>query len=405
MNLLIVSQYFFPENFRINDLALGLLERGHQVTVLTGLPNYPEGQFFAGYGWGGPWRESWAGIEIIRSPMLARGQSKKQLALNYLSFAALGSLRAMFSCRQPFDAVFVYGPSPITAVLPAIALKKMTGAPLHYWVQDLWPDSLTSGGGITNPKIIEPVRKLSRWIYDQCDFLLLSSQSFKERLLEMGQASDKLLYFPQWAEADFTNSTARLNPSELAELPPGFRILYAGNIGEAQGFETLLEAATRLKDRPEIQWIILGGGRKAEWVAEEVTRRGLQSCFHLLGRKPLEQMPAYFKEADCLLVSLKSDPLNAMTLPAKVQAYMAFGAPILAALEGEGAQVVLESGAGMVADSGNAEQLAQQALALAGLDEARRKAMGKAGVTYAKQHFDRDQLLSWLETQLARRSG
>lgn len=399
MNLLIVTQYFWPENFRINDVALGLKERGHEVTVLTGLPNYPEGKLFEGYSFGAS-REIWEGIEIIRSPLVPRGQGKKQLVLNYLSFALFGSIRGALSCRTPYDGIFVYEISPITVGIPAIVVKQLTGAPIHFWVQDLWPESLASAGGITSEKILGPVDRLTRWIYERCDQILISSKSFKDRIVKQGQDPQKIQYFPQWAEETFKDSDAQLTPEEKAQLPEGFRIVYAGNIGEAQGFETLLDAAEQLKEQAQIQWVILGSGRKAEWVAAEVERRGLQGCFHLLGRKPIESMPAYFKEAGCLLVSLKQDPLFALTLPAKVQAYMAFGAPILAALEGEGAQVVEQSGAGLVAPSGDGPALAQAALEMSQLPEESRQAMAQAAKDYAAKHFERTQLLDWLENHL-----
>ena len=398
MKILIVTQYFWPENFRINDLALGLKQRGHQVSVLTGKPNYPEGSFFPGYGFWRPGEETWEGIPICRSPLVPRGKSKLQLMLNYLSFALLGSWTAWWSKKRDFDAIFVYEISPITVGLVAITAKWRSKAPLHFWVLDLWPHSLSAAGGFQNPTLLGMVDRLTRWIYRHCDKILVSSASFSKEIQDQGVTEDKIVYFPQWAEEEFAQHQESLGDTERAELPTGFVILYAGNLGEAQGFENLLDAAERLKEQPRIQWVILGDGRKGDYVRTEVKRRGLEGCFHLLGRKPIQKMPAYFAAADCLLVSLKKDPLFALTLPAKVQAYMAFGAPILGVLEGEGAEVILKAQAGFIAPPGEPELLVKAVLALAAQSPEALAQMGQKAQDYAKTHFDREKLLGQLET-------
>ncbi len=401
MKILIVTQYFWPENFRINDLALGLQERGHQVSVLTGKPNYPEGSFFQGYHFWGRSRETWEGIPVFRAPLVPRGKRKFQLALNYLSFAFFGSLLALKVGKKDYDAIFVYEISPITVGLAAITAKWVSKAPLYFWVLDLWPQSLSAAGGFQNPTLLGMVDKLTRWIYRHCDKILVSSASFSQAIQTQGVAEEKIVYFPQWAEEEFSLHQEALSAEEAAQLPQGFVILYAGNLGEAQGFETLLDAAEKLKGQPRIQWVILGDGRKGDYVRSEVLRRGLEGCFHLLGRKPIQKMPAYFAAADCLLVSLKKDPLFALTLPAKVQAYMAFGAPILGVLEGEGADVILAAQAGWIAPPGEPDRLAQAVLDLAAQSPEALALMGKKAQDYARTHFDREKLLGQLETLFA----
>ena len=406
MKILIVTQYFWPENFRINDLALGLVERGHEVEVLTGKPNYgKEGTYYQGYSFLGRGQEVWRGIPILRAPLVARGTGSKTLALNYLSFAFFGSLWGLYGCKKRYDAIFVYEISPVTVGLVSATVRWLNQAPVYFWVQDLWPESLSAAGGIKNPLILGAVDRLVRFIYNRCDQILISSEAFRPRIKAQGQPPEKIHYFPQWAEEDFKDSSIQLTEEDQAALPQGFKILYAGNIGEAQGFTTLLDAAERLKEHLEINWVIVGDGRLSEWVQKEVNKRGLESCFHLLGRKPLAQMPAYFKEAGALLVSLKKEEIFALTLPAKLQSYMAFGAPILAALDGAGADCVRASGAGLVAPAGDAETLAKRALELSKLTPEARQAMAQAGRQYAAQHFDRDQLLSQLEALLAKGMG
>lgn len=392
MRILIVSQYFWPEHFRINDLAEGLVERGHEVTVLTGSPNYPEGKIFAGYGYvNAP--ETHNGVRILRVPLIPRGRgSGLRLALNYLSYLVSASLLGPFLCRGSFDLIFVCQLSPVTVGIPAALLKRLKRAPILFWILDLWPESIVAAGGVRATWVYKGLDAVVQYIYKHCDRILYTSKGFASSIQSRGVEPSRLSYFPNWVEP-----APEAVGAPPVELPKGFRILFAGNVGEAQDFGTILDAAERLRDHPNIQWIILGEGRQWSWVKEQVEARGLSSCFHLLGRFPADTMPSFFSQADALLVTLKRDPVFALTVPGKVQSYMACGKPILAALDGEGARLIQEAQAGLAVPSGNALDLAASVLKLSQLPPNERYKMGKSAKHYCDIYFSREELFEELE--------
>lgn len=401
MHVLIVTQYFWPENFRINDLAREFQKRGHAVTVLTGLPNYPAGYFSPGYGLSGPYRELYEGVEVIRCPLLPRGSgSGARLALNYLSFAAMATLRGLLACREDYDVIFVHEPSPMTVGFPAIALKLVTRAPIMLWVLDLWPDSISATQAVRSPMLLRLIERMVRFIYRHCDRILVQSRAFVSHVEQQHVPSEKILYFPSWAEALYEAAGGRLPAPENVCLPEGFRVMFAGNIGAAQDFETILAAAERLKSRPDIHWIVLGDGRMLSWVQAEVERRRLSRTVHLLGRHPLEAMPAFFARADAMLVTLRREPIFALTIPGKIQSYLASGRPIVAALDGEGVRIIQEAGAGIGCSAEHPEALADAVVRLAEIPKEARELMGRRGAEYYATHFNRtvlfDQLERWM---------
>ncbi len=403
MKLLVISQYFHPENFRINDLVSSLVERGHQVTVLTGQPNYPSGSFFPGYSWLGPRSEIRFGATLIRVPLFPRGAGGRlNLAINYLSFMVTACWGVMFRLRreQRFDAVFVFEPSPVTVGIPAVLAGWRYKAPVLFWVLDLWPDSLSASGAVHAEWLLNLVGSLTSWIYSHCALILVQSRAFIAKIVSQGVSLDKIRYFPNWGEPVFAiDSSSAMNPM-LRDLPPGFRILFAGNIGEAQDFPSIIAAAAQLRERADIIWVIVGDGRKASWAREEVQRLGLERTVHFLGQHPLETMPTFFAEADAFLVSLKYDPIFALTVPGKLQSYLASGKPVVAMLDGEGARVVTEAAAGLCCAAGDAPALADAVQRLAGMSHEQRMQMGANGKAYFAEHFSRerviDQLQQWL---------
>lgn len=398
MNILIVSQYFWPENFRINDLAAGLVERGHKVSVLTGIPNYPDGKFFPGYGLFKKQRQAYKGIRIIRAPLLPRGRGGGlRLSINYFSFAFFASVLSFFFHREKFDLIFVFEPSPITVGLPAIVLKKLKSIPMLFWVQDLWPESLSATGSINSAFILNIVNKLVCFIYRYSDRILIQSPAFSSLIEKQGVNPERIIFFPNSVEAIYKPITVQTDLEIDNMLPSGFLIMFAGNIGAAQDFETILLAAERLKDYSDIHWVILGDGRRFEWVKEKVNTRDLSGSVHLLGRHHFESMPAFFSKADVMLVTLKQDPVFAMTIPAKIQSYMACAKPIIAALDGEGGRLITESGAGLASPSGDDDALAKSILAMYNMPNKKRKAMGKRGKAYCDANFEREMLLNRLE--------
>ena len=398
MKILIISHYFWPEQFRINDLALELKERGHEVTVLTGVPNYPTGKMFEGYSWWSKRRDNMQGVPVFRVPLFLRRQSRGwQLSLNFLSFVASACLLApWYFRRQEFDVIFVYEPSPFTIGIPAALLRRLKGAPILFWVQDLWPESLSATGAVTSERILAVVGRVVRMIYRRCDRVLVQSRGFIEPAIRAGADRERIRYFPNWAEALYRPVDLPMDAPERKEVPAdGFVVMFAGNLGAAQSLDTILDAAEILKGRP-IHWVFLGDGRRRAWMQEQIESR-LLAQVHLLGSRPMETMPAYFSLADAMLVTLRADPVMTTTIPGKVQSYLACGRPVIGALDGEGNRAIAESGAGFSVASGDAEGLAGAVLRMSEMGKAERQQMGEAALAYYRQNFDREPLVDQLE--------
>lgn len=401
MKLLVVSQYFWPENFRINDLVAEMVQRGHEVTVLTGYPNYPEGTVFQEFRDNPGKYAHYAGADIVRVPIAPRGQGALRLLLNYASFVVSATLLGLFKLRgRKFDSIFVHEPSPITVGLPAIAIKWAKRTPLTFWVLDLWPETLRAIGMVKSERLLSLVGHLVAFIYRRCDVILGQSQSFLGNIRQYCRPGQRVEFFPSWAEDMFGQGDAA-PAQELAAHASCFRIVFAGNIGEAQDFPAILDAAERIKDRFDIQWLLVGDGRMAAWVAGEIARRKLQRTVTMLGRFPLERMPSFYAGADALLVTLKQNEVFAMTIPGKVQSYLAAGRPLLGMLDGEGAAVIDDAGAGLTCDAGDSERLAELAQQLADASPEKRLAMGTAGQACYRAQFERHALMNRIEHILA----
>jgi len=394
VKLLIVSQYYWPESFRINDVAKTLLEKGIEVEVLTGKPNYPRGEFFSGYRAWGCQRETHLGVSINRIPLLARGQRTVRLVGNYLSFVVSGLLFAPWMLRKKrFDVVFVYAPSPILQAIPAIFLGWLKGCPVVLWIQDLWPQSLSATGHVQNRMILKLVEQVVRFIYRHTDLLLVQSMAFEEPVRALAP-NTPIMYYPNSVDEIFA-VLAKSAPPPVAGLGDGFSIMFAGNIGTAQAVEVIVEAASLLKKYADVHFVVLGEGSRWEWMRQEVQRRGL-SNLHLPGRFPVETMPGFMQKASALLVTLADQPIFAATVPNKVQAYLAAGRPIVACLNGEGARLVVEAGAGLATPAEDAKALADTILRLYRLSPVERERMGENGRRYYQEHFDHDRLVDQL---------
>ena len=403
MRVLVLSQYFWPEVFRVNEIVSELSARGHQVTVLTGRPNYPDGELFAAFRDNPAAFSEYAGAEVLRVPLRPRGQGGLRLVLNYWSFVFWASLLGPWLLRgRQFDAIFVSASSPITSVLPAVLLKHIKRAPLLLWVLDLWPDTLSAIGVVRSKRLLDLVGRLVSFIYKHCDLILAQSRGFFPAIERWSNAPEKTRYFPQWAEADFDVGVGPDLPSaaELVDHQHHFNIMFAGNIGEAQDFPAILDAANRLRDCSNIRWLIVGDGRVAPAVREAIARLDLRHCVFMLGRHPLSRMPEFFRGAGALLVSLKAEPIFSLTIPGKVQSYLAAGRPLLGMLDGEGARVIVEAGAGLVCAAGDGKGLADRVLSLARMGVDERDVMGRRAQAYVQAHFDRSRMVTQLETWL-----
>jgi glycosyltransferase involved in cell wall biosynthesis len=400
MKILLVTQYFWPENFKGNDIAFDLAKRGHCVTVLTSKPNYPKGNFYDGYNFFNKRKETVKGVKIIRVPIIPRLNGKGlPLIMNYLSFVFFSFFAVIFRVPNDFDAVFVQQLSPVTMALPGIWAKRKSNCPLYLWVLDLWPESVSAASNISNVTIMKLLDILVNYIYNSSDKILISSNFFKSSIKPRLKDKNKpIIYFPNWAEDVFTVET--IKNYSIPNLLFGHNIMFAGNIGESQDFISILEVIKATQNL-KVNWIIVGDGRKFSWLKREVEKNKLQNV-HLLGRYPLEQMPNFFSIANSMLVSLKDEPVFSLTVPAKIQAYMASSKVVLGMLNGEGKELINSSGCGFAVNAGDYEGLTTIIKELITLDPSRINEMELKSKEYYLNHFDKSKLLNQLEHLLNR---
>lgn len=396
MKLLVVSQYYWPESFRINDVTSTLLKKGIDVEVLTGKPNYPGGKKFPGYESWGCRQDEHQGIRINRIPMLARGQGALRLAGNYLSFVISGLIFGPWKLRgKEFDVIFVYAPSPILQAIPAIFLGWLKGCPVVLWVQDLWPESLSATGYVRNKILLKPIEHIVRFVYRHVDLLLVQSKAFVPPVSAMASGTP-VMYYPNSVDESFSVSAGT---SPDIEGLGGFSVLFAGNIGTAQAVEVIVEAAALLKEYTDIHFVVVGEGSRWEWMKQEAQRLAL-SNLHLPGRFPVETMPGLMQKASALLVTLADQEIFRATIPSKVQAYLAAGRPILACLNGEGASLVIEAGAGLAVPAEDGYALSEAVLRLYRMPRQELESMGGRGRLYYTQNFAHDRLADQLIAHL-----
>ncbi|MFP6848742.1 MAG: glycosyltransferase family 4 protein [Pseudomonas sp.] len=403
MRILILSQYFWPESFIINDIVRTLDEQGHEVVVATGKPNYPDGKVFEGYRAAGTQCERYLGrIDVLRVPLWPRGQGgAKNLILNYLSFVFSGLLCLPWMLRKrEFDAILVFAPSPITQAIPAILLTWLKKAKLALWVQDLWPESLSATGFVRNPYLLRAVGWMVRAIYRPCDTLLVQSRAFVEPVAQYSDRA-KIHYYPNSMNISSPKAVIPV-PSELLELlEQHFCVVFAGNLGTAQALDTLLQAAVQLRDEPHIRLVLVGSGSRLAWLQSQKQELGLDNLI-LPGRFPMDTMPQIFERASALLVSLNDEPVFAQTIPSKIQAYLAAGRPILACMNGECARVVTEAGAGFASPAQKVLPLVANIRRLQELDATQRAAMGESGKAYFEANFEMNSQVRILVEHLGR---
>lgn len=397
MRILIVTQRFWPENFRINDLATELVRRGHEVTVLTGWPNYPEGKVFDDYKATPEQYAQYLGVKIVRVPIIPHGSRKIVLMLNYLSYVLSASVVGAYKLRgQTVDVIFTYEPSPITVGIPAALLRKIKRAPMVFWVLDLWPETLSAVGVVRNPTVLKMVGVMVRAIYKNCDLILAQSKSFISQIRKYTCPDKRIEYFPSWSETEF--DWDQVHPAtEIFSEPGTFNILFAGNIGSAQDFPNILLAVKLLQKHEHIRWHIVGDGRMLRSVQSSIAKNGLQKNIIMYGRFPIERMPSFLMHADALLVTLKDEPIFAMTIPGKLQTYLSAGIPVIGMLNGEGANLINSSKIGFTCNAGDADGLAKIVLNISSMPKYSLIEMGKRGPKTIRSEFNRTQLIDRLE--------
>lgn len=402
MRVLVVSQYFWPETFRITEVVHTLRDLGCDAMVLTGQPNYPDGVVPPGYTAASLRTQIHNGLTIYRVPLVPRRHgSALRLALNYLSFVVSATFFGPWLLRgQRVDVILVYAVSPILQVIPAVCLKWIKGAKLVTWVQDLWPDSLAATGYVRNPRILLAVEWVVRWIYRHTDLLLVQSRAFEASVAALAPGKP-IAYYPNSVDSTFAKPPSTdVDLPEVPELDEGFAVVFAGNVGAGQAVEVMIESAALLREVPQIRFVVFGQGSRWDWMHEQVQARGLTNL-HLPGRFPINTMPGLMQKAGALLVTLANEPIFALTVPNKVQAYMAAGRPILACLNGEGARLVEEAQAGMSVPAQDPKALAVAVMKLYRMSPEERAHLGANGRRYFKAHFDHDKLVDELIAHLS----
>lgn len=396
MKILLVTQYFYPENFKSNDIAFELAKRSHEVSVLCGIPNYPEGVYYKGYGLFHKRIETVNGVKIYRCFQSSRGRKAKGvfLSLNYLTFVFFGSLWALWlSIFKKYDCVIVHEPSPITQAIPAVLIKKFQKKPFYIWVLDIWPDAMSSGGGIKNKRILWAMTKLVKWIYRNSTKILISSKGFKELILKQGtEFENRLVYFPNWSDDVLAQPLQK-----IPELPQGYKIMMAGNLGSAQTIKAVMEAALLLKDEKDVKWIFVGDGSEKDYIDNFVAKHHLEDTVFALGRFPANCMGSFYRQADAMLITLRAKfPHIKAVVPARLQNYMSSGNPIIGMADGGVADTIKEAECGICI---RAEDY--KALSITIKDILKQKnefaELGKNGRAYFLCHYTKDHCIDNLE--------
>ena len=389
MKILVFSQYFYPENFRINTLCRELVCRGHEVTVLTGYPQYPVGKIYDGYGFDIPYEKEWEGVRIERLKVHPRGDNAFGMLHNMVDYVRLAN-RWVKQNREEYDAVYVFEVSPVTVGLPAVTYKKKFRVPMFFNLQDLWPENVEEVLGIRFPPVIWMINQIVDRIYDVSDKILCSSRSFVENLKERGVAEEKLVFWPQFCQKpDLQNSQ---KPEIYSE--DTFNIVFAGNIGDAQGLDLLVEAARELKGCG-IRWYLVGDGRAKAGLQQLVEDYCVTDDVVFVGRVSEEEANRYVRFADFAYLSFRNNKIFDMTLPAKLQTYLACGTPILAAAGGESTQLIMENKCGVVcpAELGPLVMAAKNAK---NLSKEERTKMAEAALVCYSNYFTMDRLVNQL---------
>lgn len=370
---------------------------GHNVTVLTGYPNYPSGKISKEFLNDKQKYSSYKGVKIIRVPILPRGNTKSQLIINYMSFVFSATFIGIFKLlRYKFDNVFVFQTSPIFVGIPSSIIAFIKKTSQIIWVLDLWPETLSALGIIKRKWQIKTLRIIVNIIYSRCDLILTQSKSFIKEIKKYH--NKKVLYFPAWTESVFMDSTK--NPAkEITFNREKFTLIFAGNIGDAQDFPSIIKAAIYLiKNKfQKFRIIIIGEGSKKDWLIKEVKKRALSDNFEIFKQYPLERMPSFFAHADALLVSLQDSRAFEMTIPGKIQSYLATGVPLIGMLNGEAAQVIKESNSGYVCNAGDYKALADLIIQMNQLSKKAREELGRNGKDFAIKQFNKESLMLKLE--------
>lgn len=398
--ILVISQYFWPEQFRVNDICNELIKRGYEVTVITGIPNYPEGRFYRGYGAHKRRHEVINGVKVYRLPIISRGRSKVRLVLNYLSFVLSGYFWKVFT-KEEANCVFIYDVSPMTQALVGVWYGVKKKIPVIHYVADLWPENLIAAGGVNSKIVLNLIGRMVDYIYSNNDRILTSSNSFVDRIANRGVPKNKIEFLPHYAEDFYTPLDKKENGIVSKWIPyddESFNLMFTGNIGEAQGLNILPETARILNERMlNVKFNIIGAGRYLQDLVKEVEEEDLMAMFRFIPRMPPSEIPRFLAYADAGLVILANSPIFELYIPAKLQSYMASGLPIIASSDGEVASIVNSSKSGYSAKGGDPECLANAIEKLMNIEAQEYHQMKKKSLDYYKSNFDKENVMNQLD--------
>lgn len=400
MRILIFSQYFWPENFTINNITKTLNSK-FELEVLTGQPNYPSGKIYKGFKWWGLESTYENNFYVNRVPIFPRGNNSKiKLIMNYLFFIFSASFFGFIKMwKKKFDIIFCFAPSPILQAIPGIFISKLTKAKFVLYVQDLWPESLSATGNIKSPLILNIIDKFVSFIYKKSDLILVSSKPFKDNIKKYVNPN-KIRYLPNSIDLTDQNLEAKINPDLDNYLTNYFSCVFTGNLGKAQSLETIVDAALMLSNYKDIKILIFGYGNQFDILSKNIKKKSLKNII-LMGAYPSNYMPIIMSKANCLIASLKNEEIFKLTIPYKIQSYMSSGRPIIASIPGEGARLVIESGAGIACEPENASSMSKAILKLKSLNDQELKKFGINGKSFFFENFEHqkvmNKLISFLE--------
>lgn len=398
--VLLVTQYFYPENFKSNDLAFELVKRGYEVDALVGIPNYPEGKYFNGYSIFKHRHEVMNGVNVYRCFQTPRGKGGWRLPVNYFSYVLSGCLWVVFyfAWKKKYDCIIGQETSPIFQAYPALLLKWIRRIPFYSWVMDIWPDAMKSGGGVTNDKLINCVDRLVKGIYKHTDKILITSKRFRSLIVSKGNFSSKIIYYPNWSD----DILAMSDDYDVPKLPDGFKIMIAGNLGKSQNLEAVTEVMIGLREISELRWIFVGEGSQKEWLENFIKDNDLSDKAFCLGQFPFKAMPALLKQADAMLVTLRAGfPHLDAVVPARLQTYMSAGKPVLAMIGCGGADIIKEANCGYAVSAGDSVALISVIKEKVLPDRATFECMGRNGRVYYEENYRKDLCIDNLEKIIA----
>lgn len=393
LNILIVTQYFWPENFKINDLALFFVEKGHKVSVLTGFPNYPEGLIYPEFKKNKKKYNNYKQIKIYRAPIVPRGKSKITLILNYLSFVVSSICFVLFKLKKKnFDIVFTAQYSPVFVALPSILICKLNNIKHLIWVQDLWPETLLDLKIIRKRFLYLLLKNIVGYIYKNSDLILVQSKEFI-KTIKINYKLNNIKYMPNWPEDIFLNSVK--NKKKITKK--NFNIVFTGNIGKAQDFNNIIRAANILKKYKNIYWNIYGAGSELSFTKQKVMSLRLERNFIFHGNKTLNFMPRAMAESDILIITMVKSKFLSKTIPGKFQSYLTAYKPIVGMVDGVTNKIIKHNRIGLVTSSGNFKDFAKNILKIYKSKPIIREKYKHKAFQYYQSNFDKNMILNNLQ--------